>query len=402
MVNPIIRLERDLNLALSSKESVITKQFNFNGVQLLPFNTDTYYQQTNTSNGIELEDYTVFVVDLINGLKTDITSSFLVFENNVDSKGNAQCLWGLTNIPVDFGFRYVYLEINQVLGETFYSSPFKITEYKKEFTSRFDYRDSKNDFYQSIQLETWFRQTVNRDELATYYELSTKNTVTQTFKAATFEKWYTGIFSNNLMLLFRDIINSKYLYIDKLRSNIVEPFEIPTLDANQNFSQKDFLLSVNKDDILNENDNEMTILERVEELERKCSIFSVGMAIIPFGLEAVDIPEGWQEVTDFAGKTLFGKAIDEEDPNFGILGQEGGELTNTLVSQNIPKHRFQVSLPSNSGGAPGSGGITYNGANNNTVNLNTDYYGGELNGSTRAFDILNPYRVVNFIEYVGV
>jgi len=400
MVNPIIRLERDLNLALSSKESVITKQFNFNGVQLLPFNTDTYYQQTNTSNGIELEDYTVFVVDLVSGLKTDITSSFLVFENNVDSKGNAQCLWGLTNIPVDFGFRYVYLEINQVLGEIFYSSPFKITEYKKEFTSRFDYRDSKNDFYQSIQLETWFRQTVNRDELATYYELSTKNTVTQTFKAATFEKWYTGIFSNNLMLLFRDIINSKYLYIDKLRSNIVEPFEIPTLDANQNFSQKDFLLSVNKDDILNENDNDMSLLEDVELIKKILAPLTGGGAIWIWKRPAIEIPEGWAEVTIFEGKTIVGRK--DGDSDFGTLLQTGGSKTTTLVSQNIPKHRFQVSLPSNSGGVPGSGGITYNGANNNTVNLNTDYYGGELDGSTRPITKLDPYAVVEFIEWVGL
>lgn len=400
MVDPIIRLERDLNLALSSKESVITKHFNFNGVQLLPFNTDTYYQQTNTSNGIELEDYTVYVVDLKSSIKTDITSSFIVFENNTDSIGKPQCLWGLTNIPVDFGFNYVYLEINQVLGETFYSSPFKITEYKKEFTARLDYRDSKNDFYQSIQLETWFRQTVNRDELATYYELSTKNTVTQTFKASTLEKWYTGLFSNNLMVYFRDIINSKYLYIDKLRANIVEPFEIPTLDNNQNFSQKDYLLSVNKNDVLNENDNDMSLLEDVELIKKILAPLTGGGAIWIWQRPAIEIPEGWAEVTIMEGKTIVGRK--DGDSDFGLLLQTGGNKTSTLVSQNIPKHRFKITLPSNIGGVSGSGGITYNGANNNAVDLYTEYYGGEIDGSTRAINTLDPYAVVEFIEWVGL
>ena len=393
MVDPIIRLERDLNLALSSKESVITKHFNFNGVQLLPFNTDTYYQQTNTSNGIELEDYTVYVVDLKSSIKTDITSSFIVFENNTDSIGKPQCLWGLTNIPVDFGFNYVYLEINQVLGETFYSSPFKITEYKKEFTARLDYRDSKNDFYQSIQLETWFRQTVNRDELATYYELSTKNTVTQTFKASTLEKWYTGLFSNNLMVYFRDIINSKYLYIDKLRANIVEPFEIPTLDNNQNFSQKDYLLSVNKNDVLNENDNDMSLLEDVELIKKILAPLTGGGAIWIWQRPAIEIPEGWAEVTIMEGKTIVGRK--DGDSDFELLLQTGGNKTKTLSISEMPAHNHSFS--SSAGEATGGGALVTGNANEGSGTFNM-----QQTGSGDSFSLLQPYRVVEFIEWVGL
>ena len=393
MVDPIIRLERDLNLALSSKESVITKHFNFNGVQLLPFNTNTYYQQTNTSNGIELEDYTVYVVDLKSSIKTDITSSFIVFENNTDSIGKPQCLWGLTNIPVDFGFNYVYLEINQVLGETFYSSPFKITEYKKEFTARLDYRDSKNDFYQSIQLETWFRQTVNRDELATYYELSTKNTVTQTFKASTLEKWYTGLFSNNLMVYFRDIINSKYLYIDKLRANIVEPFEIPTLDNNQNFSQKDYLLSVNKNDVLNENDNDMSLLEDVELIKKILAPLTGGGAIWIWQRPAIEIPEGWAEVTIMEGKTIVGRK--DGDSDFELLLQTGGNKTKTLSISEMPAHNHSFS--SSAGEATGGGALVTGNANEGSGTFNM-----QQTGSGDSFSLLQPYRVVEFIEWVGL
>jgi hypothetical protein len=36
-----------------------------------------------------------------------------------------QLYWSLTNVPIDFGYRLVYLEINQLVErQTFYSSPF--------------------------------------------------------------------------------------------------------------------------------------------------------------------------------------------------------------------------------------------------------------------------------------
>jgi hypothetical protein len=53
------------------------------------------------------------------GCKTDITSYFFVDRLTNDLDGAPQFYWSLTDVPFDFGYNLIYLEINQLLGETF-------------------------------------------------------------------------------------------------------------------------------------------------------------------------------------------------------------------------------------------------------------------------------------------
>jgi len=118
-VTPFINIFRTKEEAFYFKNSQINTQFIFKGVQLLPNNASKYIQVTETPNGIDLEDWTVFAVDLCKGTKTEITPYFFVdsLTNSID--GSPQLFWSLTNVPFDFGYRLIYLEINQSLGETF-------------------------------------------------------------------------------------------------------------------------------------------------------------------------------------------------------------------------------------------------------------------------------------------
>jgi hypothetical protein len=50
-------------------------------------------------------------------------------------------------VPFDFGYNLIYLEITQAIGETFYSSPFMITEIESEKTSQFHYKQSKDSVF---------------------------------------------------------------------------------------------------------------------------------------------------------------------------------------------------------------------------------------------------------------
>jgi hypothetical protein len=52
------------------------------------------------------------------GCKTDITYFFVDRLTN-DLDGAPQFYWSLTDVPFDFGYNLIYLEINQLLGETF-------------------------------------------------------------------------------------------------------------------------------------------------------------------------------------------------------------------------------------------------------------------------------------------
>ena len=103
MVEPVINIYRTKEEAFYFENSPINTQYIFKGVQLLPNNRLKYVQITNTPNGINLEDWTVYVVDC-KGTKTDITSSFLVESLTNSDNGNPQLYWSLKNIPFDFGW----------------------------------------------------------------------------------------------------------------------------------------------------------------------------------------------------------------------------------------------------------------------------------------------------------
>jgi len=247
-VTPFINIFRTKEEAFYFKNSQINTQFIFKGVQLLPNNASKYIQVTETPNGIDLEDWTVFAVDLCKGTKTEITPYFFVdsLTNSID--GSPQLFWSLTNVPFDFGYRLIYLEINQSLGETFYSSPFLLTDIESEKTTQFHYKDNKDDVYQSIGLQSWFFDEDKRTELTTYYEVSTKNTVSQAIKTNYLQKFRTELMPKSVLVLFTYLLESPILYVNYIRCSLFEAIEIPEKTAQENFNSIDFSLSPNFND----------------------------------------------------------------------------------------------------------------------------------------------------------
>ena len=145
MAEPFITFHKNLDEALSQNESPVNALFEYKAVQLLPGKEDAYVQFTNNHTGIELEDWQVSAVTLC-GTKTDITNSFSVFTNFTDKNGMPQIVWQLKNLP-ELGTGFVYLEVHQLFGETFYTSIFQVTGHKSEYTARFDYKDKKTDYF---------------------------------------------------------------------------------------------------------------------------------------------------------------------------------------------------------------------------------------------------------------
>lgn len=248
MVNPFINLFRTKEEAFYFKNSQINTQFIFKGVQLSPNNTAKYIQVTDTLDGINLEDWTVFVVDLQKGTKTNITDYFLVDSLTNDVDGSPQLYWSLTNVPFDFGYRLVYLEINQAIGEDFYSTPFLLTEYESEKTSQFHYKDSKDGVYQSIGLQAWFDSEDKKTELTTYYEISTKNTVSQAIKTSKIEYFRTELMPKSALIGLTYLLESPVLYVNYIRCSLFEAIELPKKTAQENFTEIDFMLSPNYKD----------------------------------------------------------------------------------------------------------------------------------------------------------
>lgn len=132
------------------------------------------------------------------------------------------------------------------------------------------------------------------------------------------------------------------------------------------------------------------LLTRLETLEKKTAVFQSGCGMVLWNRPAAEIPPGWQEVVNWRGRVPVG--FDSTQPEFNTMGEIGGAKSKTLSISEMPRHRHRVSHNSGVGNGDRSepwegysGGGDY-----------TDYEGGG-----QGFSIMNPYRVVMFIEFVG-
>ena len=106
---------------------------------------------------------------------------------------------------------------------------------------------------------------------------------------------------------------------------------------------------------------------------------------------AVDIPTGWQEVIDWRGRMPVG--FDNVQSEFNVMGKTGGQKNKTLSIAEMPSHTHDIDLVDETGsGAPAGGNPA--GVSNGTGKTKSQ-------GGGVPFSIMNPYRVVMFIEYIG-
>lgn len=123
-------------------------------------------------------------------------------------------------------------------------------------------------------------------------------------------------------------------------------------------------------------------------IQSKLSIFTVS-GVMFIWRKTGAIPTGFQEVTSFAGKTIFG--LDTTQTEFALINTYGGTKTKTIASTNLPS---SVKIPQyvSSGLSPDAGALNCNFDLNTAVGL----------GSDTPLNVLNPYGVVRFIEWATV
>ena len=161
---------------------------------------------------------------------------------------------------------------------------------------------------------------------------------------------------------------------------------------------------------------ETSLLKRLARLEERVKkTVPLGLVAI-WGKPANEIPEGWREYTPLRGRMPVGH--NSSDAKLGILAGEGGEQQHTLTQAEIPKHKhgyedtiavadinWQEAELFKIGGdfdkyadtgrhLPGAGDT------NNYLRLWKNRQSSEVGGDT-PHNNMPPYRVVQFIEYVG-
>lgn len=131
--------------------------------------------------------------------------------------------------------------------------------------------------------------------------------------------------------------------------------------------------------------------EQINLLAIKTAPIINGGIVWPWRKPAADIPAGWKECIDLRGKTIFGR--DPNDTTFANLGNTIGTKTKTIAKVNLPA--VGLSYEDVEPGTPDWMGGGFDGGNNKftrrsktTANM----------GSGTPMDVLNPGRIVNFIE----
>lgn len=133
---------------------------------------------------------------------------------------------------------------------------------------------------------------------------------------------------------------------------------------------------------------------RLNMLEQKAAPFTMGGVLLLWQKPAHMIPAGWREATDWRGRMPMGWNPGDED--FNTLGKTGGNKQVSIKKTHLPAVSLSTGVFYNSqdyvdgGAAPNNIG-THGGHPVKTENL----------GDGTALNIMNPYRIVLFIEYVG-
>lgn len=125
------------------------------------------------------------------------------------------------------------------------------------------------------------------------------------------------------------------------------------------------------------------------------------------------IPPGWAEVVDWRGRMPVG--WDPTDTDFNTVGNPGGSKTKSIGLSNLPDHHHKMYVNNNGGQNSGSyvesnryvaaegadgGPSSYKMAKPTNFDLPTLGMT-ERVGGNQVLNVLNPYRIVVFIEWVG-
>lgn len=132
------------------------------------------------------------------------------------------------------------------------------------------------------------------------------------------------------------------------------------------------------------------MMARLDVMEKKTAVFQSGGGMVLWNKPAVDIPVGWREVLDWRGRIPVG--LDPIQTEFDQMGKTGGAKNKTLSINEIPSHTHGFRAYVQSGSNSGSGGEAAGYFEDRQT---------EATGGGQAFSLMNPYRVVLFIEFIG-
>ena len=138
------------------------------------------------------------------------------------------------------------------------------------------------------------------------------------------------------------------------------------------------------------------LVQRITALEARPTVGNIPVGLIAlWGRSAELIPEGWAEYSPLRGRVAVG--LNPDDLDYAAIGNFGGAKNKTLDINEIPEHSHDYNKYRLDQEVSTSGdGVRSINKNNIDDSFETNKAGGG-----QSFSIMNPYRVVQYIQYVG-
>lgn len=205
--------------------------------------------------------------------------------------------------------------------------------------------------------------------------------------------YFEGGTVNNTVYIYQEDIQK--VFKNQVSKVLIEKKTVKFGNATNTFNWSDFVRLKTLKDIQTLVENSVTqqqfalALSDIELLKLKTAPIVNGGVILPFRKPASEIPFGWKECIDTVGKLLI--HCDPNDVDLSTLGASGGnkKIIQTLAQMPRHSHGYTRTLPWSGGG----GGFNGGGNPFQVSEFQTDQ-----RGNNEAMNILNPHRIVLFIE----
>ncbi|MFK7810190.1 MAG: LamG domain-containing protein [Saprospiraceae bacterium] len=215
---------------------------------------ETYFQISNSPTEIVFNDnYDAFLIDECGEEVIEITNNIFIREFT-DTNAIKQISWEFLN-TFDYYMKPLSIRLRSTVnGDSWYTNLFVTSEYNIELTTRFDYKSSyahygtqynRADYYQSIRLNTYFRNKINESERSEYHQITTNVTVPQRNIKKIKERYLLNNINTWTNERIENMLINSEVYTDCFRTYSTTPIEFLEPELDSNFAEGEMIL--NKD-----------------------------------------------------------------------------------------------------------------------------------------------------------